>query len=80
MMLLMILLSWVGMVIVALFATLCIAAGLFYLAELVEEYTVMTRKFLALALVVGDCALPLPSWGRVLCPVAMSTWLEARPS
>ena len=49
------LLSWVSTVIQICFVTLAIAAGLYYLAELVEEYTSMTvkvtREFLKFAYV-----------------------------
>ena len=38
------LLSWASTVLQICFVTLAIAAGLYYLAELVEEYTVMTAK------------------------------------
>ena len=38
------LMSWVSTVIQICFVTLAIAAGLYYLAELVEEYTSMTVK------------------------------------
>ena len=38
------LLSWVSTVVQICFVTLAIAAGLYYLAELVEEYTTMTVK------------------------------------
>jgi len=37
-------LSWVSTILQICFVTLAIAAGLYYLAELVEEYTVMTAK------------------------------------
>jgi len=37
-------LSWISTVLQVCFVTLAIAAGLYYLAELVEEYTVMTSK------------------------------------
>lgn len=37
-------LSWVATVLQICFVTLAIAAGLYYLAELVEEYSVMTAK------------------------------------
>jgi uncharacterized protein YacL len=37
-------LSWLSTVLQVCFVTLAIAAGLYYLAELVEEYTVMTSK------------------------------------
>jgi len=38
------LLSWISTALQICFVTLAIAAGLYYLAELVEEYTVMTAK------------------------------------
>jgi len=38
------LLSWFATVIQICFVTLAIAAGLYYLAEMVEEYTMMTAK------------------------------------
>ena len=37
-------LSWLSTVLQICFVTLAIAAGLYYLAELVEEYTVVTAK------------------------------------
>jgi len=39
-------LSWFSFIFLGLFATLCLAAGLLYLAELVEEYTVATKSIL----------------------------------
>ena len=39
-------LSWIALLVqISLFA-LCIAAGLYYLAELVEEYTLMTKRLI----------------------------------
>lgn len=38
------LLSWIALAVQVIIVTLSIAAGLYYLAELVEEYTVLTRK------------------------------------
>ncbi|XP_059475614.1 protein TEX261 [Neocloeon triangulifer] len=38
------LLSWVAMILQIVFVTVAVAAGLYYLAELVEEYTTTTRK------------------------------------
>ncbi|CAB3380055.1 Hypothetical predicted protein [Cloeon dipterum] len=38
------LLSWFAMILQILFVTISVAAGLYYLAELVEEYTSITRK------------------------------------
>lgn len=40
------LLSWLALFIQVCFITLSIAAGLYYMAELVEEYTVMTAKII----------------------------------
>ncbi|XP_059932634.1 protein TEX261 [Gadus macrocephalus] len=40
------LLSWLSLVIQISFVTLAIAAGLYYLAELIEEYTVATRRII----------------------------------
>ncbi|KAL8616559.1 hypothetical protein ACOMHN_036591 [Nucella lapillus] len=40
------LLSWIALIIQVCIVTLSIAAGLYYLAELVEEYTVMTGKII----------------------------------
>ncbi|KAL4231133.1 hypothetical protein ACF0H5_008716 [Mactra antiquata] len=40
------LLSWIALGIQIILVTLSIAAGLFYLAELVEEYTVLTKKII----------------------------------
>ncbi|TRY76746.1 hypothetical protein TCAL_08002 [Tigriopus californicus] len=39
-------LSWVSTLIQIIFVTLAIAAGLYYLAELVEEYTVLTARII----------------------------------
>nr|ALS05143.1 protein TEX261 [Paracalanus parvus] len=49
------LLSWVSTVIQICFVTLAIAAGLYYLAELVEEYTSMTVKVIRwmIVMVIG---------------------------
>ncbi|XP_077638798.1 protein TEX261 [Lonchura striata] len=37
-------LSWLSLLLQVAFVTLAIAAGLYYLAELIEEYTVTTRR------------------------------------
>ena len=39
-------LSWVGWTIEVLFAILCIASGLYYIAETIEEYTESSRKIM----------------------------------
>ncbi|XP_077992700.1 protein TEX261-like [Glandiceps talaboti] len=45
------LLSWVALAIQICLVTLSLAAGLYYLAELVEEYTVMTAKFIKILII-----------------------------
>ncbi|XP_062597961.1 protein TEX261-like [Saccostrea cucullata] len=45
------LLSWVALVIQICVITLSVAAGLFYLAEIVEEYTVLTAKIIKYMLI-----------------------------
>ena len=44
------LLSYCGMLIMACFLTLCVAAGLYYLAEFVEEYSVLARRIITRSL------------------------------
>lgn len=39
-------LSWVAIIVQVCFVTVAVAAGLYYLAELVEEYTVMTKRII----------------------------------
>lgn len=45
------LLSWIALVIQICVITLSVAAGLFYLAEIVEEYTVLTAKIIKYMLI-----------------------------
>ncbi|KAI2523800.1 TEX261 isoform 3 [Pan troglodytes] len=40
------LLSWLSLFIQVAFITLAVAAGLYYLAELIEEYTVATSRII----------------------------------
>jgi len=53
------LLSWISLAIQICFVTLSLAAGLYYLAELVEEYTVATSKVIKwltmITLVIYGC-------------------------
>lgn len=35
------------------FATVCLAAGLFYIAETIEEYTVLTKRILRYTIYVS---------------------------
>ncbi|CAH0403869.1 unnamed protein product [Chilo suppressalis] len=51
-MLLLYLMSILSFVLQAVFVTLAIAAGLYYLAELVEEYTVMTRYVITWTVII----------------------------
>ena len=48
-------LSWLAMLVQICLLTLCIAAGLYYLAELVEEYTVMTKRVIKYLIVFVSC-------------------------
>lgn len=47
------LLSWLSLVIQISFVTLAIAAGLYYLAELIEEYTVATSRIIKYMIMVS---------------------------
>ncbi|KAF4518415.1 hypothetical protein B566_EDAN002068 [Ephemera danica] len=49
------LLSWIAMLVQICFLTIAVAAGLYYLAELVEEYTVITKKIVWWLCVVVLC-------------------------
>jgi hypothetical protein len=59
------LLSWIATVLQICFITMAIAAGLYYLAELVEEYTTFTVKVTALYLIR---TIARRSEGNVACP------------
>merc|ERR1711931_180204 len=48
-------LSWIALIVQICLLTLCIAAGLYYLAELVEEYTVMTKRVIKYLILVVSC-------------------------
>ena len=48
-------LSWVAMVVQVCLLTLCVAAGLYYLAELVEEYVMMTKRVIKYLILVVSC-------------------------
>ncbi|NXX83392.1 TX261 protein, partial [Urocolius indicus] len=50
-------LSWLSLLIQVAFVTLAIAAGLYYLAELIEEYTVVTRRIIKYMIWVSACHL-----------------------
>lgn len=50
-------LTWVALAIQICFVTVSIAAGLYYLAELVEEYTVMSKKIINYLLLVTTLIL-----------------------
>ncbi len=61
------LLSWIATVLQICFITMAIAAGLYYLAELVEEYTTFTVKVTALRLTRSRTII-CRSEGRVAGP------------
>ncbi|XP_013780078.1 protein TEX261-like isoform X1 [Limulus polyphemus] len=48
-------LSWVATVVQLCFVVLAVAAGLYYLADIVEEYTVMTGKIIRFLILVTLC-------------------------
>ncbi|XP_033123834.1 protein TEX261-like [Anneissia japonica] len=48
-------LSWVATLVQVCFVTLALAAGLYYLAELVEEYTVMAKKVIKWLIISTVC-------------------------
>uniref|UniRef100_A0A669PIP3 Protein TEX261 n=1 Tax=Phasianus colchicus TaxID=9054 RepID=A0A669PIP3_PHACC len=69
-------LSWLSLLLQVAFVTLAIAAGLYYLAELVEEYTVVTRRVIKYMIWVSDTAVPIlgglgVSWQRMGCGVTL---------
>ncbi|KAF9155522.1 erv26 super protein [Linnemannia schmuckeri] len=55
------LISYIGTAVAFVFATLSLACGLYYLAELVEEYTVLTKKIIK-GLTLGVVGLHLMLW------------------
>ncbi|XP_062560481.1 protein TEX261 [Armigeres subalbatus] len=67
------LLSYFSLLVQICFVTVSIAAGLYYLAELVEEYTVMAKKVITL-MILGSVVLYVVfifterfSWTLILC-------------
>jgi hypothetical protein len=56
-------LSWLAFVIQLGFGFVCVAAGFYYLAELVEEHTVLAKKFITLIV-----------WAVVLVHVGVWLW------
>ncbi|XP_078492130.1 protein TEX261-like [Ciona intestinalis] len=54
-------LTWLSLAVQILFVTLSIAAALYYLAEIIEEYTVMTRKVVKNMLMVS-CVVYVGLW------------------
>ncbi|EAA13015.1 AGAP011456-PA [Anopheles gambiae str. PEST] len=67
------LLSYVSLLVQICFVTVSIAAGLYYLAELVEEYTVIAKKVISWMVGVTACLYVIFiftehfSWTMVLC-------------
>jgi hypothetical protein len=55
------LLSWIATVLQICFITMAIAAGLYYLAELVEEYTAVTVKVSSIILVLTTALVIIKS-------------------
>jgi hypothetical protein len=52
-MLLSMLIVWLAYAILFAFSIVCLASGLFYIAEFVEEYTVWTKKILKYSIFVS---------------------------
>ena len=50
-------LSWFAVLIQLAFVIVSVAAGLYYLAELVEEYTVIAAKVIKYLIFVSNCNL-----------------------
>uniref|UniRef100_A0A8C2T241 Protein TEX261 n=1 Tax=Coturnix japonica TaxID=93934 RepID=A0A8C2T241_COTJA len=87
-------LSWLSLLLQVAFVTLAIAAGLYYLAELVEEYTVVTRRIIkymiwggigVLGVTLGPHWFPMvPLWsplvpyGAIMVPI-VSLWCHCGP-
>eukprot|EP00051_Salpingoeca_urceolata_P028884 m.488314 g.488314 ORF g.488314 m.488314 type:complete len:204 (-) comp25707_c0_seq1:77-688(-) len=72
-----------GSLLFATFATLCLAAGLMYLSEVVEEYTTLTKKVLRLSiltilglLVVMGLFTDLPWLGTLLGLAAHALYFQ----
>jgi transmembrane adaptor Erv26 len=38
--------SWIATIFYFVFAVVCLAAGLYYLADIIEEYTVLAKKII----------------------------------
>lgn len=47
-------LSWVAVVLMGIFCTICLGAGLFYLAEIAEEFSVQTKYLMKTATQVSE--------------------------
>eukprot|EP00037_Helgoeca_nana_P013795 m.127450 g.127450 ORF g.127450 m.127450 type:complete len:249 (-) comp22231_c0_seq3:75-821(-) len=76
-------LSWVSSLLLACFGIVCIASGLYFLAETVEEYSVATKQLLNFAVVACTfCNLlvglvePIPIWVTVVAVVAHGAYLN----
>ncbi|XP_031444543.1 protein TEX261 [Phasianus colchicus] len=75
-------LSWLSLLLQVAFVTLAIAAGLYYLAELVEEYTVVTRRVIKYMIWVSGGPAPAgvgrgaAVWGGTAVPLlgGAGTW------
>ena len=57
--------SYISLYIGLAFCALCLATGLYYLAELAEEYTIMTRRVLKIMFIVSN-SFPVTTYYYIL--------------
>ena len=48
-------LSWIAFILIAICLTISVAAGMYYLAELIEEYTTVAKRIIHLLLIIVTC-------------------------
>lgn len=45
---------WISYIILFFFFLICLASGLFYIAELIEEHTMITKKWIRYTIIVKN--------------------------
>ena len=48
-------LSWIAFILIAVCLTISVAAGMYYVAELIEEYTTVAKRIIHLLLIIVTC-------------------------
>lgn len=48
-------LSWIAFILIAVCLTISVAAGMYYVAELIEEYTTVAKRIIRLLLIIVTC-------------------------